>query len=229
MNKLTFLMKQSFVLTLILIFACLYAKAQDLLIKNDGTEIECKVAEIGPETISYYKQTQPSGPLYVERRSDVFMVKFANGEKEVFANDQKQRSNRDNQELGVLLITNPKTIHSDSLWVGQLIDFNVTDDFFHNETLLFQAGDLIQAEVLFLEKRSFLGKPGKMQLGFLPATALDGVTKVHFGKDLYQIGQDKMVESVILGALVFWPMLLLRGKAVIIQPNTSMGLDAYLK
>jgi len=221
--------KQYFIISLILIFACFQGNAQDTLIKTDGTEIECTVVEIGPETISFHKVTQPTGPLYVEKRSNVFMIKFENGEKEVFSNDQRQSARREVQELGVLLITNPYTINSDSLYVGQVVNFKVTDDFYQNETLFLQRGDLIKAEVLFLEKRSILGKPGKLQLGFLPALAVDGVTQIHFGKDLYKVGQDKTVESVLLGALIFWPMLLLRGKAVVIQANTSMGLDAYLK
>lgn len=204
--------------------------AQDTIIMLDGREISCKVTEITPERISYFRWNQLSGPVFVENRSNIFMIKFENGEKEVInGRSVVKKSEQSMEDLGLLLVTNPKTIHSDSIVVGQLIDFRVSEDFYSGGVLLFEKGSVIKAEVVHLEKRSFLGRPGKLQLGFLPCTADDGRTVVHFGNDLYQVGRDKTVESVVLGAVVLWPLFLLKGGAVVIPANTSMGLDAYVK
>src|SRR6218665_214442 len=57
----------------------------DELIFNDGTEAKGKVTEITPTEIKYKKCDMPDGPVYVVRKSDVFMVRYANGEKEIFS------------------------------------------------------------------------------------------------------------------------------------------------
>ena len=56
----------------------------DIIITKKGDEIEVKVEEITSETIKYRKASQLDGPLRNIPKSDVFMIKYADGTKEVF-------------------------------------------------------------------------------------------------------------------------------------------------
>ena len=56
----------------------------DLIVTKKGDEIEAKVEEITPEMIKYRKASQTDGPLRNIPISDVFMIKYKDGTKEVF-------------------------------------------------------------------------------------------------------------------------------------------------
>lgn len=56
----------------------------DLLIFKDGSEIRGKVEEIGINEVKYRRCDAPGGPMYVSKKSDIFMIKYVNGTKEVF-------------------------------------------------------------------------------------------------------------------------------------------------
>ena len=59
------------------------AHAQDLLTKRNGEELAVKVVEITPAEVRYRRADNPEGPLVSIWRSDVFMIRYANGSKEV--------------------------------------------------------------------------------------------------------------------------------------------------
>lgn len=59
------------------------AQAQDVLTKANGEEISAKIVEITPYEIKYKRADNLDGPLIVLRRPDVFMIRYANGLKEV--------------------------------------------------------------------------------------------------------------------------------------------------
>lgn len=60
------------------------AHAQDLLTKRNGDELPVKVVEITPAEVRYRRADNPDGPLISLWRSDVLMIRYANGVKEVF-------------------------------------------------------------------------------------------------------------------------------------------------
>ena len=55
----------------------------DVLILKNGDELSVKIFEIGADEIKYKKCDNQSGPIYVVRKADAFMIKYANGTKEV--------------------------------------------------------------------------------------------------------------------------------------------------
>lgn len=59
------------------------ARAQDVLTKVSGDEIPAKVLEITPSEVRYKRADNPDGPLIIVRRADVFMIRYANGTKDV--------------------------------------------------------------------------------------------------------------------------------------------------
>ncbi|TGE21572.1 hypothetical protein E5K00_14930 [Hymenobacter aquaticus] len=72
---------------LLLLLGCLLAtagQAQDLLTKQNGEEIQVKVLQITPTEVHYKRFDYQEGPLIIVRKTDVFMIRYANGTKEVF-------------------------------------------------------------------------------------------------------------------------------------------------
>lgn len=67
---------------LILATTILSTKAQDIIVKNDKTEIKAKIEEITETTIKYKKFEMLDGPIYNISVSDVFMIMYKNGTKE---------------------------------------------------------------------------------------------------------------------------------------------------
>jgi hypothetical protein len=70
------------------------ANAQDIIVKRDASaeEIKAKVIEIGETNISYRKWANLEGPIYTIKKSEVFFIRYENGEKDVITpyNTQSQ-------------------------------------------------------------------------------------------------------------------------------------------
>jgi len=77
---------------LFLLFVLLSAKlfSQDTIVKMDGSEVLAKVTEVGTQTITYASADPSNTNNYMMLKSDVFMVKYSNGTKEVYYNTAKQ-------------------------------------------------------------------------------------------------------------------------------------------
>lgn len=67
---------------IVFLLSIIYAKAQDIIIKNDKTEIKAKIEEITETTIKYKKFEMLDGPIYNISVNDVFMIMYKNGAKE---------------------------------------------------------------------------------------------------------------------------------------------------
>ncbi len=78
--------KVTFILLLITICFGIAAKSQDIIVKNDKSEIKSKILEITEELIKYKKFEMPDGPTYSINKADVFMLLYANGTKEYIEN-----------------------------------------------------------------------------------------------------------------------------------------------
>lgn len=89
----------------ILVFTVSNGIAQDIITNKNGDEIKSKVLEVSQSEIKYKKIGNPSGPTYSIPKSDVFMIKYENGEKDVFGentkikNDNSTTINSDDDDL----------------------------------------------------------------------------------------------------------------------------------
>ena len=77
---------------LFLTFACLAffvgaGFAQDIITKQDGGTVRAKVSEVNTESVRYKKFELPDGPDYVLVASEVFMIKYENGNRDIFEKD----------------------------------------------------------------------------------------------------------------------------------------------
>ena len=64
----------------------------DLMILKDGKELLIRVTEVSDQTIKYKKCDFLDGPQYSKDVSDVFMIKYRDGRKEIFENNDPIRS-----------------------------------------------------------------------------------------------------------------------------------------
>jgi hypothetical protein len=71
------------------------AKAQDLMTKRDGSELNVKVTEIGENEVKYRLSGDDSGPVRSISKSELFRIKYANGSTDVFdQSDSKKKVKR---------------------------------------------------------------------------------------------------------------------------------------
>jgi hypothetical protein len=77
------------------------ACSQDIIIKRDGSEISARIVEVGVSEIKYYKVGTTS-PVYAVKKAEVFMIRYENGNKDVFEKEQTQTQ-------APIATSNPKT------------------------------------------------------------------------------------------------------------------------
>lgn len=61
------------------------AYSQDLITTKKGEDIQAKVLEINTSQVKYKKTDNLEGPTYTILKSDVLMIRYANGSKDIFA------------------------------------------------------------------------------------------------------------------------------------------------
>ena len=59
------------------------AHAQDVIVLKNANEIEAKVSAISPDAVTYKRWNNIDGPTYTIPKSEIFYIKYQNGEKEV--------------------------------------------------------------------------------------------------------------------------------------------------
>ena len=67
--------------------------ACDVIVLKSGEEINAKVSEVGTSEIKYVKCDNLNGPSYSIKKSDVFMIKYANGTKDIINTPATENSN----------------------------------------------------------------------------------------------------------------------------------------
>lgn len=67
--------------------------AQDIIIKVNGEEIKSKILEVNQGEIKYKKHANTNGPTYTIPKSEIFMIKYENGEKDIFNESTKRVQN----------------------------------------------------------------------------------------------------------------------------------------
>lgn len=72
--------------------------SQDVIILSNGNEIEAKIIKVGSSEIEYKKWSNLDGPTYTEQKKLVFMIKYQNGEKDIFnsINNEQKPSEQSN-------------------------------------------------------------------------------------------------------------------------------------
>lgn len=69
------------------------AAAQDTIVKRDGNEVIAKVLKVGVDEVEYVKFNAQDGPLYTLPASAISLIKYANGDKDIFKLTTSARQN----------------------------------------------------------------------------------------------------------------------------------------
>lgn len=135
----------------LLIFASCFLSmsAQDILVRKCGEVENVKVLEVSPTEVKYKKSNNEDGPVFIEKRSNLYSVKYKNGEVQIFNEMDKTTSRKDTEQkvVGVdgqaLNDENPNKIsvrnqlgevqrlHDDSEKGGALSPYNNNGKFTH--------------------------------------------------------------------------------------------------
>lgn len=105
--------------TLFLIFSLLLGilvNAQDIILKKDGNEIKAKVLEITDQFIKYKDFDFQEGPMRNIKIVDVFMIKYKDGQKEIFSNNLATKTEKQGKDINqneAATVQNPN--HNNSL------------------------------------------------------------------------------------------------------------------
>lgn len=89
-------MKKLFPSLLLLTSFNLHLFCQDILVLKSGDELKVKVTEVLPNVVKYKKWDNQDGPAYSEEKANIFMIKYKNGTKDVFANKEEKNNNASN-------------------------------------------------------------------------------------------------------------------------------------
>lgn len=93
-------MKQ-YLLTVLCVGLCTCTvSAQDVIVMRDGNEIQAKILKVSNSEIEYKKWSNQDGPVYSLDKSDVFMIKYTNGEKDVFEATETKNKVSEKQPQG---------------------------------------------------------------------------------------------------------------------------------
>jgi hypothetical protein len=107
--------------------------AQDLITLKTGEEIEAKVIRVTVSEVEYKKWSNVEGPDYIVSKDDVFMIKYVNGEKEVFnMSPDKENKKAQNKEL----VTPPirkNAVFSELGGIGYFVSLNYERMFYLND------------------------------------------------------------------------------------------------
>lgn len=61
----------------------------DHVVMRDGKDIAAKVTLISNKEVKYYQCSMPTGPLFVVKKKDVLMIRYANGVNDVFPEENE--------------------------------------------------------------------------------------------------------------------------------------------
>lgn len=109
---------------------------------------------------------------------------------------------------------------------GQIVRATVWRDVEVDGRTVIKAGTPVLVRVDTLKGAKIAGIKGKMTLGAYDTTALDG-TKVDLGGGYFKEGSGRIVLTATLAALVFLPLIFIKGKAAELPRGTVF--DAYTK
>jgi hypothetical protein len=83
--------------------------AQDIILKRNGEEVPAKVTDVSKTEVKYKKFSNLDGPAYVMLVSDIFMIKYENGDKDVFDIEEEAEIPQEAAEITAEASNTPST------------------------------------------------------------------------------------------------------------------------
>ena len=74
-------------MSILAISACF---SQDVITMKTSEDIQAKITEVSNKEIKYTKFDNPTGPVFTTQKSDILMVRYQNGSKDIFNESEKK-------------------------------------------------------------------------------------------------------------------------------------------
>tara|TARA_B110000003_G_C16529485_1_gene488334 strand:+ start:97 stop:975 length:879 start_codon:yes stop_codon:yes gene_type:complete len=215
---------------LIFIFLPFIGFAQDNIILRDGNEIGAKILEINVDNIKYKKHSNQDGPTYTKNINDIFMIKYQNGEKEIF--DQiKSEKNTDGVEKYTLKggdlipLVFKQSISSKEMSNGMLVKFAVKEDILSDKNkIIIKSNTTVNGRITRVKKAAWAGQKGKIDIQINSVKAVDG-TNIPVYYNLNNEGKSRQATAIGVGVILFWPALFVKGKQATIDAGTVIMVE----
>lgn len=114
-------------------------------------------------------------------------------------------------------------LNSDLLAPGQLIDFRVKYDVIAGDIVVIPAGTIAKGQITRTQFAKGLGKPGYIEIQVNNVQAIDGSIIPLTGGNLYQEGDERQTEAIVLGVLICILFLTMKGENAEIPAGTQIN------
>lgn len=115
-------------LTMLYMLCITIGMSQDIIVLQSGEEIEAKVIKVGSEEVEYRKWTNQDGPVYTLTPRDIFMIKYQNGEKDVFTHTNAPvQVNEAAMPVNMLLTGNDGVYRRGNVYIFQGVEMRGAD------------------------------------------------------------------------------------------------------
>jgi hypothetical protein len=92
-------MKKNVILLAMFFGSMATLSAQDIITLKNGDDIKAKVQEIGISDVKYKKFENLTGPTYTLQKTEIFMIKYESGDKDVFTAQTQPQPVQEKQPL----------------------------------------------------------------------------------------------------------------------------------
>jgi len=82
-------MKKILLILVVVIGFGVFTNAQDVITLKNGTDIKVLVQKIGDVEVEYKKFDNPNGPNYTLKKSEILIIRYENGTKDIFSENTK--------------------------------------------------------------------------------------------------------------------------------------------
>lgn len=215
---------------LLLIYLPFSGLAQDNIILNDGTEISAKIIEINTDNIKYKKHTNPYGPLYTKNINDIFMIRYENGEKELFNKKQANKKQKGVEKYtlrggDLIPLVFKQSISSKDISNGMLVKFAVKEDVVSDKNkIIIKSNTTVNGRITRVKKAAWAGQKGKIDIQINSIKAVDG-TNIPVYYNLNNEGKSRQAAAIGIGVVLFWPALFIKGKQASIDAGTVIMVE----
>lgn len=93
-------MRKQLLLFLIAVIACFSVAAQDVIVRNDGSTVLCRIVEVNGTDVVYLKWSDLNGPRYIMDRSLISNINYQDGRQDKLNEQTSNAYAPGNQQTG---------------------------------------------------------------------------------------------------------------------------------
>lgn len=218
-------------LSVLLASLFMFTQAQDLIIYKDGSEKKAKVLKINNENVVFKKYSNLKGPEYTESKSNIFMIKYEGGDKDIFNSNITPTTEKEIEENYTLqngtLITLyfREALTSKQMSNGQLVKLAVKDEVISKDgKIIIAANTTVNGRITNVKNAAWAGQKGKIGFQVNSVKAVDG-TSIPVYYNMNAEGKSKQAAAIGIGLLLFWPAIFIKGKEATINAGQIIMVE----